>query len=123
MRAEISTEGSDWELASKFAEIAKNRGSAVLDLDSRKANIQFDHMKLIDQELRKRGTKARLSLVRLLDDPNRLVRFYAAIYLLGLVPNKARAILEWNAKYGCDPLGANARGFLQGLDEGTYKPD
>ena len=111
------------ELATQFAAAAKERGKAVLDLNVRYANTLFDQMRSIDQELRARGQEARLALAPLLDDPDRFVRFYAAVYLIGLLPNRSRAVMEWNAKYGFDSLAADARGTLRELDAGTYKPD
>jgi hypothetical protein len=110
-------------LVDRFARVAKDRGAAVLDLNSRRANVFYDHMKAIDDELRSRGREARLRLVPLLHDPDRLVRFYAAEKLLGLVPKEARAVMEWNTKYYRDSITADARGFLRALDDGTYRPD
>jgi hypothetical protein len=80
-------------------------------------------MKAIDTELHSRGLDARLSLGALLDNEDRFVRYYAAIRLLGLLPNKARSVMEWNAKYSADSIAADARGFLGGLDDGSYRPD
>jgi hypothetical protein len=114
---------SDEILVARFARLAKARGEATLDLDNRVANRLFDQMKAIGDELRARGTTARLSITPLLNDEDRFVRYYAAIYLLRLVPDKARAILEWNAKYGADSIAADARMGLRMLDEGTYRPD
>jgi hypothetical protein len=111
------------DLIVRFAEIAKERGAAVLDLNSRRANVFYDRMKAIDDELRARGRDARLKLAPLLRDPDRFVRFYAAEKLLGLLADASRAVMEWNAKYGFDSLAADARGFLRALDAGTYKPD
>jgi hypothetical protein len=110
-------------LIDRFSEIAKERGTAVLDLDSRRANIYFDQMLAIDNELRARGREARLRLAPLLRDPDRFIRFYAAEKLLGLVPSESRAVMEWNARYEADSIAANARGFLRALNAGTYKPD
>jgi hypothetical protein len=114
---------SDTELVSEFVAAAKARGLAVTELDSRCANVWFDRMKAVDQELRARGTAARMALGPLLDVPDRFVRYYAAIYLLALMPDEARTVLEWNAAYGADTLGADARGFLQAIDDGSYKPN
>ena len=114
---------SDSELVSQFAGAAKARGQAVTELDSRRANIWFDRMKAIDRQLRTRGKATRLTLAPLLDDPDRFVRYYAAIYLLGLMPDQARTVLKWNAKYGADTLAADARGFLDALEDGSYKPN
>lgn len=111
------------DLIARFAEIAKKRGEAVLDLNSRRANVFYDQMKAIDDELRARGVEARLKLAPLLRDRDRLVRFYAAEKLLGLIPGESRAVMEWNAKYGADSIAADARGFMRALDAGTYQPD
>lgn len=111
------------QLVERFVTTAKARGEAVTDLDTRRANVCFDQMKAIDREMRARGTEAQKALIPLLHDRNRFVQYYASIYLLGLVPDEARAVLEWNAKYGVGLIAADARGFLRELDEGTYKPD
>jgi hypothetical protein len=117
--AHLSTE----DLVGRFISTAKERGTAVLDLNSRRANVFYDRMKAIDDELRSRGREARLKLAPLLRDPDRFIRFYAAEKLLGLVPEESRSVMEWNAKYGGDSLAADARGFLWALDAGTYRPD
>jgi hypothetical protein len=114
---------SDEMLVARFALLAKARGEATLDLDNRLANRLFDQMKAIGDELRARGTTARLSMTPLLDDEDRFVRYYAAIYFLRLVPDKARALLEWNARYWAGSIAADARMGLQMLDEGTYRAD
>jgi hypothetical protein len=114
---------TDAELVSQFSEIAKVRGEATMMLDTRRANACFDRMKTVDMEMRARGTEARKALIPLLSDPDRYVRYYAAIYLLALAPDQARAILEWNTKFEVGILAADARGMLRALDEGTYKPD
>jgi|SRR5580704_15706880 hypothetical protein len=122
MRQTKIAQSTDSELVAEFAAFAKERGAAVLDLDAGRANILFDRMRGIDRELRTRGGDARLALAPLLDDSDRFVRFYAAVYLLSLLPDKSRAVMEWNAKYGGGSIAADARRFLRGLDEGTYKP-
>jgi hypothetical protein len=113
---------SDAELIAQFVAAAMGRGQAVTELDSRRANIWFDRMQALDQELRERGRSVRMKLQPLLGNSDRFVRYYAAIYLLALVPDQARAVLEWNAKYGADTLAADARGFLSAMDDGSYKP-
>jgi hypothetical protein len=62
-------------------------------------------------------------LLPLLDDRNRFVRYYAAQYLLGLAPERARAVIEWNQKYGFDAIAGDAGMLLRRLDSGQYKPD
>jgi hypothetical protein len=114
---------TDAELVSKFSAIAKARGEATMMLETRRANACFDQMKAVDLEMRSRGTEARKALIPLLSDPDRYVRYYAAMYLLTVAPEQARAILEWNTRFEVGILAADARGMLRALDEGTYKPD
>jgi hypothetical protein len=113
---------SDADLVNQFVTAAKARGQAVTEFDSRRANAWFDRMKAIDGQLRARGDTARLELLPLLQASDRFVRYYAAIYLLALVPDQARAELKLSAKYGTDTLAVNARSFLDALENGSYKP-
>ena len=114
---------NDAELATRFAGAGRQMGSAVLDSETGKANRIFQYMEDIDEVLRSRGNGSRLSLAPLLDDKNRFVRYYAAQYLLGIVPDRARAIIEWNYKYGFDAIAGDAGMTLHNLDTGFYKPD
>lgn len=98
-------------------------GSAVLDSESRRINRAYNLLRAVDLILRARGFTARLKLVRLLDDDDRFVRYYAAAKLLGIMPGRARSIIEWNAKYGFDAIAGDARGLLRAFDTGEYKPD
>ena len=111
------------DLVREFAAAAREMGAAVLDSEVSHANRIFDRLKAIDHYLRKRGTAARLELASLLGDRNRFVQYYAAEYLLGLLPEIARAIIEKNAKHYFDALAADARGLLRAFDSGKYKPD
>jgi HEAT repeat protein len=77
----------------------------------------------IEDVLRSRGREARLLLVTLLDQKDRFVRYYAAQALLGLVPERARAVIEWTAEYWFDAIAGDARGLLRAFDTGKYKPD
>jgi hypothetical protein len=114
---------SDEELVTRFAEAAKQRGAAVLDSATRRANRIFRHMWSINNELRFRGKAARLKLIPLLDDKDRFVRYYAAKHLLSLVPDRARAEIERNAKYTYDAICGDAGMTLYNLDTGVFKPD
>jgi hypothetical protein len=62
-------------------------------------------------------------MLSLLNHENRFVRYYAAKKLLGLVPDRARAVIAWNAEYGFDAIAGDARGLLRAFDSGEYKPD
>jgi hypothetical protein len=110
-------------LIDKFSELAKKMGIHVLECDTAKANRIFDQMEKIDRILRDRGSIARFLLLPLLDDRDRFVRYYAAQYLLGLAPERARAVIEWNKKYGFDAIAGDAGMLLRSLDSGKYKPD
>jgi hypothetical protein len=114
---------SDTELVSRFAAAAKELGATVQDSATPQANSNFRFMEQIDVVLRARGRESRLLLLPLLDNQDRFVRYYAAQYLLGLVPDRARAVIEWNAKYGFDAIAGDAGMTLDHLDTGFYKPD
>ena len=110
-------------LVERFVAAAKQMGMAVLDHETRKANRIFQIMWDIDLVLRSRGREARLKLVPLLDDKDGFVRYYAAKKLLGLVPDRARAVIEGIADPKFDALSGDAGMCLYALDEGIFKPD
>jgi len=114
---------SDDELVDRFTLAAKNMGAAVQDSDTREANRMYHLMRGIDSVLRSRGRVARLKLLPLLDDKDRFVRYYSAKKLLGIVPDRARAVIEWNHKYRFDAIAGDAGMTLENLDSGFYKPD
>ena len=111
------------DLIKEFVHLAKTRGLAIVDFETRRANRMFDRMRDIDLILRSRGIEARMSLAPLLADSDRFVRYYAAKYLLGLVPGEARAVIEEIAKYKYDALCGDAGMCLYALDAGIFKPD
>ena len=94
----------------------------MLDSEVSKASRALRGMWAIEDVLRSRGRDARLQLVPLLDDHDRFIRYYAAQALLGLVPERARAEIEWNTKYWFDAIAGDARGLLRAFDQGEYKP-
>ena len=114
---------SDDDLVGRFIEAAKEQGRAVLDSDVRQANRMFRYMMAIDSLLRARGMHSRKKLIPLLSRENRFVRYYAAQHTLALAPRRARAILEWNHKYGFDAIAGDAGMLLIALNSGEYKPD
>lgn len=123
MRANQFDTAETSTLVDEFAAAAETRGAAVLDSLTRRANRMYDRMAAVDSALRSRGHEARLALIPLLDDESRFVRYYAAIYLLGLVPDRARAEIEWNAKYRFDAIAGDANGLLRAFDTGDYRAD
>jgi hypothetical protein len=80
-------------------------------------------MQKIDNKLRAHGSEARMTLTSLLDDENRAVRFFAANYLLGLIPDRARRVVEEIASPKIDAMSFEAGMCLYCLDEGIYRPD
>jgi len=111
------------QLVEQFAVTARQMGAAVLDSESGHANQIFDHMEAVEAVLRSRGPTARLELAPLLDDADRFVRYYAAEYLLGLLPARARKNIEENTANYFDALAGDARGLLREFDSGRYQPD
>jgi hypothetical protein len=111
------------QLVKEFAIAAKEFGSAVLNSDAMRANQTYPRKRAVDDALRSRGHHARLQLVPLLDDNDRLVRYYAAKNLFAIVPGRPRQIIESNAKFWFDPIAADARMMLRMVDSGEYKPE
>ena len=50
------------ELIQEFIRIARERGAAVLDSETRKANRMLSEMQAVDRVLRSRGQQARMAL-------------------------------------------------------------
>jgi hypothetical protein len=80
-------------------------------------------MDAIDSILRARGVDARNELLPLLEDKDRFVQYFAAKRLLGIAPDRARAIIEWNHKHWFDAIAFDAGMTLSNLDSGVFKPD
>jgi hypothetical protein len=114
---------SDDELVERFVIAAKGMGSAVLDSETRQANRCYHYMRAIDAVLRSRGRGSRFRLEVLLGHEDRFVRYYAAQKLLGIIPERARSVIEWNYKYWFDAIAGDAGMLLLSLDRGEYKPD
>lgn len=111
------------ELVTEFVVAARERGAAVVDSRTSQANRVFAKMRQIDSILRARGQKARLALEPLLESKDRFVRYYAAIYLLGAAPEKARRVIEEIAQPNFDALSGDAGMILLSLENGVFKPD
>ena len=111
------------ELVQRFVRLAKQMGAAMLDSETRRFNRMFPVMQAVDNELRSRGRDARMTLAPLLENQDRFVRYYAAKKLLGLIPDRARAVIEDIAKIKYDALTFDAGMCLYALDEGIFKPD
>ena len=114
---------SNAALAERFVASAQQMGNSVVASDARGANCMFDRMEAIDRVLRSRGPAARLSLRPLLENGDRFVRYYAAKYLLGVIPEEARRIIEGIANPNYDALSGDAGMTLDNIDIGFYKPE
>ena len=123
MKAEELDEMTTAQLVEAFIRLSKKRGAAILDSDNRSANCMFQAMQAVDRVLRLRGKEARLALLPLLDNKERFVRYFAANYMLGLTPDRARSVIEEIAKFKFDALCLEAGMCLYALDKGIVKPD
>jgi hypothetical protein len=111
---------SDAELVQVFIEVTGRLGEAVNNwLPAAKKAREFLE---VGNALRARGRDTRLLLAPLLDDKNRFVQYYAARELEGLIPERCRQIIEWNAKQR-DAIAGDAGMHLDAVDSGFYKPD
>jgi hypothetical protein len=110
----------DDALVSAFAGTAVRLGEAINYWMP--ANNAARQLLQISGVFRRRGAKTRLLLVPMLDDGNRFVQYYVARHLEGLLPERCRQIIEWNAKQG-DAIAGDAGMHLDAVDSGFYKPD
>src|SRR5687767_2936353 len=102
------SEMAEKELITMFTDAAREMGAAVLDSDSRRANRAFGRMEAVDKELRSRGKAAHEKLFTLLAHNDRFVRYYAAKVLLSIVPDRAREVIEENARLWFDAIAGDA---------------
>lgn len=111
------------QLVVEFMSAAHSRGTAILDMDTARANQTLDKLQVIDSVLRARGVDARMSLFPLLRNSDRSIRYFAAMYMLGLCPIEARQVIEEIARPKFDPICTDAGMCLYTLDTGIFKPD
>jgi hypothetical protein len=110
------------ELLERFAELGVGQAEALLDDDFAKYNKLYGQMSDVNNELRARGTEARLALLRLFDHPNTQVRVRAAAKSLAVAPAQARKLLEEVAASQDFPQAGDAGMLISGLDDGTFRP-
>ncbi len=111
------------ELVDRFAEIGVQQDDALWDGKYAKFGALYKQMDQIDSELKLRGTDARRALLRLYTHPNIQVRLKAAVRTLAVAPEVARRALEAIANSRLYPQAGDAGMLLEGLDDGTFKPD
>jgi hypothetical protein len=111
----------DRELVREFIDAAQSLG--VAQGASNSGIPEARRLVAIDAELRARGRAARLRLLPILDEKDRVVRYYAAQRLLGIAPDRARGVIEETANCWFDSIAADARMTVRRLSSGGYKPD
>ncbi|MGB6174901.1 MAG: DUF2019 domain-containing protein [Methylocella sp.] len=111
------------QLVDRFAEIGIAQDEALLYDEHKEFRRLYSQMDEVDKELRARGMKARIALVRLFDHPNMQVRLQAAKWSLGVVPESARRVIEAISESNWFPQAGEAGMTLDFLDDGTFRPD
>lgn len=109
-------------LVERFTSIALAQDEADLLGQHSKYNRLYDEMETVKTELKSRDDDLRRALLPLVEHSNPQVRLKAAIAVLALEPEIARATLQkiWDAKEF--PQAAHASGMLDALNEGRYVP-
>jgi hypothetical protein len=110
------------QLVEQFTAIALDQDRAITLDDSAKYNRLFDRMENIKELLKSREGDQRGALEPLLQHRNAQVRLKAAIALLAVEPEAARATLQAISDKSEYPQAADARGMMRALDEGRYVP-
>ena len=111
------------QLVARFADIALAQDHALLFDQLAKFKRLYAQMDAVDNELRSRGTDARLALVALYDHPNPQVRLKAAVRTLGVAPLEARKMLDAIEAAKEQPYALDAGMIIVGLDDGSFVPD
>lgn len=109
------------ELVAEFEEVCLAQDKELRNARLYKKPELIDRLFAIEDELKKRGRDARLTLMRLYDHPNMHVRLKAATDTFAVAPLPARQILEKIANFGHMPQAAEARATLRHIDEGKFE--
>ncbi len=111
------------QLLDRFVDVCLDQEDALSDEDYDKFNRLYDVRMDIQDELKRRGDKARRSLLRLYDHPNLTVQMFAAAATAGLEREAALAKLrEIGARRDfLDSIRANS--MATRLEEGAWDPD
>jgi hypothetical protein len=102
--------------------MARPQYDALYVVDTKKYNRLYATMVDIRNELKRREGDQRRALLPLLDHPNVQVRLKAAITMLAVAPELARAALGSVRDSGILPQSADAEGMLEAVDDGSYVP-
>jgi hypothetical protein len=119
-KAVIENLSSD-ELASRFESLALRQHTANQEGDTPAFNKIYFRLKDIGAELRSRSGDQRRMLLPLLSHKTAWVRYMAAIHMLMVAPDEARAVLDQLAEKSNNEFAtAYARGTVNALDKGTF---
>jgi len=110
------------ELVARFRQLALDKSKYLLDSNTRAVNRDYEKMKGIEEELRRRGPEARKALAVLLDDEDLRVRYEAARRLLAVVPERALATVQQVENEHFMPVSGEAGMTLLALENGIFKP-
>jgi hypothetical protein len=110
------------ELVARFLSVSLAQYDALYVVDTKKYNRLYATMVDIRNELKRKEGDQRRALLPLLDHPNVQVRLKAAITMLAIAPELARAALESVRDSGILPQSADAEGMLEAVDDGSYVP-
>jgi hypothetical protein len=86
------------ELVEKFKQSTRGYDSARDDDDFKKQEIAGTHVNKIIADLDSVGSEGRLALIPLLDDADQGIRTFTAAFLVGIIPERAIAVLTEIAK-------------------------
>ncbi len=113
---------SNEALVQHFAEICLKEERALFGSQISKFNKLFKQQTEVKEELKSRGSDARLELLRLYQHPSMQVRLQAARATLAVAPHEARQMIELIAKSNRMPQAGDAGMTLWNLDRGVFKP-
>ncbi len=123
---------TDQQLTDAYVELSRQQGEALLKEDTRKYNRPFDRVDAIGREHRKRGDDVRKTqlapLHKLSSGESRIDwgtaqrRYNAAMDLMAVAPDLAKATLEGPAKGPLQDYVVRAGMSLLNLERGRWKP-
>ena len=122
MTRSAPTNMSAKELVDRFLAIALAQDEALLNDEYAKYNRLYEEMDLVKVELKSRKGDQRRLLLPLLQHPNAQVRLKAGIATLAIDRAAALATLQRISDQNEYPQAANARGMIEAVAEGSYKP-
>lgn len=110
------------ELVVHFTSIALAQSNAISHDDNSKYNRLFDEMRRVEAELKQRDGDQRRQLLPLLQHLNAQVRLKSAFATLAVDRAVALAALQKISDQNEYPEAADARGIMESLAEGRFKP-